>query len=154
MQSSTAAEPVSRNRLWTGRILTSLAVLFLLFDSVIKLTRIAPVRESFGRLGYPTSVAVGIGLLELACLALYVIPRTSVLGAILLTGFLGGATAAHVRVGDPLVSHVLFPAYVGVLVWGGIFLRDARLRALVPLRTVRRASFTEGSRDTTTRLIA
>jgi len=154
MQSSTAAEPVSRRRLWTGRILSCLAVLFLLFDSVIKLTRIAPVRESFERLGYHPSVAVGIGLLELACLTLYVIPRTSVLGAILLTGFLGGATATHVRVGDPLMSHVLFPTYVGVLVWGGLFLRDARLRALVPLRSVRRASFKEASRDTRTRLIA
>lgn len=154
MQSSTAAEPVSRKRLWTGRILSSLAVLFLLFDSVIKLTPIAPVRESFERLGYPLSVAVGIGLLELACLALYVIPRTSVLGAILLTGFLGGATATHVRVGDPLVSHVLFPTYIGVLVWGGLFLRDSRLSALVPLRSVRRSSFTVASRDTRTRLIA
>ena len=153
MQSRTS-EPVSRKRLWTGRILSSLAALFLLFDSVIKLTPIAPVREAFERLGYPLSLAVGIGLLELACLALYVIPRTSVLGAILLTGFLGGATATHVRVGDPLASHVLFPTYVGVLVWGGLFLRDARLRALVPLRSVRRASITEASRDARTRLIA
>jgi hypothetical protein len=81
------------------------------------------------------SVSVGIGLLELVCLVLYVIPRTSVLGAILLTGYLGGAVATHVRVGSPMLTHVLFPIYVAALVWGGLFLREARLRALVPLRS-------------------
>jgi hypothetical protein len=96
---------------------------------------IDPVVESFGRLGYPVSVSVGIGLLELVCLVLYVIPRTSVLGAILLTGYLGGAVATHVRVGSPMLTHVLFPIYVAALVWGGLFLREARLRALVPLRS-------------------
>jgi len=126
---------MSNKRLWAGRVITALPVLFLLFDIVIKLMQIAPVRESFVRLGYPESVAVGIGTLELVCLALYLIPRTSVLGAILLTGYLGGAVATHVRVGDPLVSHVLFPTYVGALIWGGLYLREDRLRALVPLRS-------------------
>jgi hypothetical protein len=126
---------MSNKRLWAGRVITALPVLFLLFDIVIKLMQIAPVRESFARLGYPESVAVGIGTLELVCLAVYLIPRTSVLGAILLTGYLGGAVATHVRVGDPLVSHILFPTYVGALIWGGLYLREDRLRALVPLRS-------------------
>jgi len=130
----TQAPPVSKRRLWGGRVITALPALFLLSDSVIKLVTLAPVAESFARLGYPESLAPGIGILELLCIALYVIPRTSILGAILLTGFLGGATATHVRVGDPLFTHVLFPSYVGGLIWGGLFLRDDRLRALIPLR--------------------
>jgi DoxX-like family len=93
------------------------------------------VVEAFNQLGYPVSLAPAIGILELACVVIYVIPRTAVLGAILLTGFLGGAVAIHVRVGDPLFTHTLFPIYVGVLVWGGLFLREARLRALIPLRS-------------------
>src|SRR5882724_5575914 len=121
---------VSKKRLWTGRLLSALAVLFLLFDSVIKLMRIAPVVESFTRLGLPVDLAVGIGLLELVCLVVYLIPRTSIPGAILLTGFLGGAVLTHVRIGDPLFSHVLFPVYIGALIWGGLFLRN-RLQALV-----------------------
>jgi len=121
---------VSKKRLWAGRILSGLAVLFLLFDSVIKLLKIPPVVESLIRLGIPVDLARGIGSLELACLVLYVIPRTSIPGAILLTGFLGGAVMTHVRVGDPLLSHVLFPVYVGALIWGGLFLRG-RLRAII-----------------------
>ncbi len=115
--------------------MTALPVLFLLFDSVIKLMQITPVVESFNQLGYPASLAPAIGILELVCIALYVIPRTSILGAILLTGYLGGAVATHVRVGSPLFSHVLFPIYVAVLIWGGLVLRDERLRGLVPLRS-------------------
>jgi hypothetical protein len=118
----------TRRTRWTGRILSGLAILFLAWDASIKLMVLAPVAEAFGRLGYPVSLAVGIGLLELACLALYVIPRTSVLGAVLLTGFLGGAISTHVRVQDPLLTHSFFPVYVGLLVWGGLLLRDARLR--------------------------
>ncbi len=118
-------------RAWVGRILSALAASFLVFDSVIKLMSIAPVAEAFTRLGLPLSIARGIGALELACLAVHLIPRTAPLGAILLTGFLGGAVAIHVRVGDPLVSHVLFPIYVGILVWGGYWLRDDRLRAFL-----------------------
>jgi hypothetical protein len=119
---------------WPGRILSGIPVAFLSFDGVIKLIGIEPVVESFLRLGYSPSVAIGIGLLEIACTVAYVVPRTAVLGAILLTGFLGGATATHVRVGDPLLSHVLFPFYVGALLWAGLLLRDTRLRALIPLR--------------------
>jgi hypothetical protein len=110
-------------------------VLFLLFDAIIKLIKIRPVVEGFARLGYPEGVAVPIGALLLVCVIIYVIPRTSVLGAILLTGYLGGAVATHVRVGDPLFSHVLFPTYVGLLIWGGLYLREERLRALVPLQS-------------------
>lgn len=122
--------PASKAWRWAGSILTALPVLFLLFDSVIKLLKLDPVVESFARLGYPVSVARGIGLLELVLIAVYLTPRTSVLGAILLTGYLGGAVSTHVRVGDPLLSHILFPIYVGVLLWGGLLLRDHRLRAL------------------------
>lgn len=117
-----------------GLIVSALPVLFLVFDGVIKLLTIAPVIESSERLGLPVDIAFGIGLLELVCLAIYLWPRTAILGAILLTGFLGGAIAIHVRVGDPLLTHVLFPSYVGALLWGGLFLRDDRLRALLPLR--------------------
>ncbi len=116
---------------WAGRILSGIAVLFLLWDGAIKLLVLAPVAEAFVRLGYPVSLSVGIGVLELACLAIYVIPRTSLLGAVLLTGFLGGAVATHVRVEDPLLTHALFPIYVGALVWGGLVLRNDRVRALV-----------------------
>jgi hypothetical protein len=129
MRSATRTAAISKT-VWAGRILSALAVLFLLFDSVIKLITIQPVVESFTRLGYPTSLAIGIGTLELACLVLYLIPRTRLLGVVLLTGYLGGAVATHLRVGDPLLTHVLFPTYIGALVWGGLLLRDARLRAL------------------------
>ena len=125
-------EPGSSNRwIWTGRVLSGLAAAFLLFDSVIKLARIAPVAEAFGRLGYPADLAAGIGALELACLAAYLLRPISIPGAILLTGFLGGAVASHVRIGDPLLSHVLFPTYVGALLWAGLFLRDGRLRTIL-----------------------
>ena len=125
----------SNKERWAGRIMTPLPVLFLLFDSVIKLIRIDPVVQSFTELGYPVDLAVGIGIVELVCLLVYLIPRTSLLGAILLTGYLGGAVATHVRVGSPWFTHVLFPIYVAALLWGGIYLREDRLRALVPLRT-------------------
>jgi hypothetical protein len=128
------ATVVSKKRLWTGRILTGLPVLFLIFDIVIKLMVIDPVVESFTRLGWPVSIAVGIGLLELICLVIFLIPRTSVLGAILLTGYLGGAVATHVRVGDPWPSHALFPVYVALMLWGGLYLREPRLATLLPLR--------------------
>ena len=135
MQSDTQTAPVSKKMLWAGRILSALAVLFLLFDGGIKLTNLAAVTESFARLGYPESLAIRIGILELVCTVVYVIPRTSVLGAILLTGFLGGAIATHLRIGDPLFTHLFFPIYLGVLVWGGLYLREDRLGALVPLRS-------------------
>jgi hypothetical protein len=129
MTSDTRTQTGSKGSRWAGRILSGLAVLFLTWDGTIKLLALAPVVESFIRLGYPVSVSTSIGILELVCLALYVIPRTSVLGAVMLTGFLGGAIATHVRVEDPLFSHTLFPIYVSLLVWGGLWLRDERLRA-------------------------
>jgi hypothetical protein len=113
-----------------GWAVTALPVLFLLFDATIKLLQIQPVVEAFQRLGIPGHLAPSIGALQLACILLYLYPRTALLGAVLLTGFLGGATLTHVRVGDPLFSHTLFPAYIGAMAWAGLYLRDARLRAL------------------------
>jgi hypothetical protein len=135
MQSDSRAVVVSKKSLWAGRIISALAVLFLLFDSVIKVTRLPVAVEGTTQLGYPESVVLGIGIVELSCLALYVFPPTSILGAILLTGYLGGAIATHVRVGNPLFTHILFPVYVAALIWGGPYLRDSRLRALIPLRS-------------------
>ena len=136
MQATALAVQTSSKALWTGRILSGLVVLFLLVDAGFKLIKPlpAPAVQAFGQLGYPVGLAAGIGILLLACVALYAVPRTSVLGAILLTGYLGGAVASHVRVGDPWFSHALFPVYIGLLVWGGLYLRDERVRALIPLR--------------------
>jgi hypothetical protein len=136
MQSAIQAISISTKGAWTGRIMSAIAVLFLLFDSFIKFTNIPGVLDAFTRLGYPVNLAPAIGILELFLLVLYLIPRTSIFGAILFTGHLGGAIASHVRIGDPLFSHVLFPIYVGVLLWGGLYLRDEKLRALFPLRHV------------------
>jgi DoxX-like family len=127
-------ETESKRTVLFGRILSGLPVLFLLFDSLIKFTNMAPVSESFRQLGYPILLAPVIGTIELICILIYVVPQTSVLGAVFLTGYLGGAIATHVRVGNPLFSHVLFPIYVALLLWGGIYLREARLRALIPFR--------------------
>ena len=127
---STAA--ISKKALWAGHIISALPVLFLLLDSIGKFVRPAAVVEGTVKLGYSETVILPLGIVLLVCTALYAIPNTSVLGAILLTGYLGGAVATHVRVGDPLFSHVLVPVYVSVLVWLGLYLRDARLRALVP----------------------
>ena len=135
MQSNTQTAPVSRKRLWAGRIMSALPVLFLLLDGIAKLVKPAPVVEGTVKLGYPETVIIPLGIVLLASTILYTIPRTSVLGAILLTGYLGGAVATHVRNGDPLFTHVLFPVYLGVLIWGGLYLRDDRLRALIPLRS-------------------
>ena len=136
MQSATQTAATSKKGLWAGRALSVLPVLFLLFDAVFKLLRPTPVPvvEAFNKLGYPPTLAVTLGVLLLACLVVYMIPKTAVLGAILLTGYLGGAVATHVRVGDPLVSHVLFPVYMGLFIWGGLYFRDERLRVLIPLR--------------------
>jgi DoxX-like protein len=124
----------SRRQVLTGRVLTGLAVAFLLFDTVLKVAKLPAVVQGTAQLGYPAHLVLGIGIIELVCLALYAIPRTAVLGAILLTGYLGGAVATHVRVQSPLFSHILFPVYVALLIWGGLYLRDERLRALIPLR--------------------
>jgi len=117
-----------------GWVLIGLASAFLAFDSVGKLLRLAPVVEGTTQLGYPASVILPLGLLQLCCLALFLVPRTAVLGAVLLTGYLGGAIATHLRLGNPLFTHVLFPTYVGVLVWGALFLVDARVRAALAPR--------------------
>ncbi len=129
-QSQPTVAVTSKKRLRAGQIVSALPVLLLLFDTVIKLMKIAPVVDGFQRLGYPESLARGIGLLELACVVVYVIPRTAVPGAILLTGFLGGAIATHLRIGDPAFNRTLFPLYVGALLWLGLFLRGARLARL------------------------
>lgn len=134
MQAATQTALISKTALWTGRILSGVSVLFLLFDSAIKLIQAAPVLEGMPRLGWPASLAVPLGTILLICVILYVIPRTSVLGAILLTGYLGGAVATHTRIGDPLFSHILSPVYMGIFIWGGLYFRDARVRALIPVR--------------------
>jgi len=139
MPSDTQNAPVSKKGLWAGRIMSALVILFLVFDIVIKFVKPAPapVVEAIAHPGLSLSLAAVLGTVLLVSTALYVIPITSVLGAILLTGYLGGAVATHLRVGDPLFSHVLFPTYLGVLLWGGLYLRESRLRALIPLRTPR-----------------
>jgi hypothetical protein len=122
-----------KKSLLTGRIISALPILFLLVDGVMKLAKPAIVVNATVELGYPETVILPIGIVLLACTVLYVIPRTSVLGAILLTGYLGGAVATQVRVGNPLISHILFPGYVAMLLWGGLWLRDPRLREFIPL---------------------
>jgi hypothetical protein len=112
------AAPVSKAMLWAGRIMTALPALFLLMDGIMKLMKPEAVVKATVELGYPESVIMGLGIVLLVCVILYVVPRTAVLGAILLTGYLGGAIATHVRVGNHLFSHVLFPVYLGVLIWG------------------------------------
>lgn len=136
MITATQSVPPVKTAIWVGRIISALAVLFLSFDSIIKVLNLPPAVEATTQLGYPADLVIGIGILQLICLAIYVIPQTSVLGAILLTGYLGGAVATQVRVGSPLFS-IIFPMIIGVLIWGGLFLRDDRLRALIPLRRFR-----------------
>jgi DoxX-like family len=123
--------PISRGALWTGRVMSAMVALFLLFDGAMKLVKPGFVVEATVRLGYSESVIVPLGVVLLVCTALYLIPSTAVLGAILLTGYLGGAVATHVRHEDSLFE-MLFPVIFGVLLWGGLLLRDWRLRALVP----------------------
>ncbi|HKT52961.1 MAG TPA: DoxX family protein [Caulobacteraceae bacterium] len=119
---------------WTGRVLSGLTIVFLILDSGMKLLDMPQVRAAMRPLDYPAYLARPIGEIELTCLVLYAIPRTAPLGAILLTGLLGGAIASHLRVGDPLISHVLFGVYVGLMAWGGLYLRDEKVRALIPWR--------------------
>jgi hypothetical protein len=116
---------------WIGRVLTAISALFLAFDAAVKLVHPAFVTEASSRIGFPDDLAGPLGVILLACLALYLVPRTAVLGATLLTGYLGGAVAIHARIADPLLSNTLFPVYVAVLLWGGLFLRDARVRAAI-----------------------
>lgn len=119
---------LSKNALWAGRILSGLGVLFLAFDAVFKLVLSPEAVKGSAELGYAASTVFGLGVLELVLLVVYLVPRTAVLGAVLWTGYFGGAIATHVRVGNPLFSHVLFPVYVAAFLWVGLWLRDARVR--------------------------
>ncbi len=124
----------NKKRLWAGRIMSGLVIAFLLMDGVMKLLMLPPAIKGTVKLGYEASVILPLGILLLVCTLMYAIPRSSVLGAVLLTGYLGGAVATHVRVGDPLFSHILFPVYLGIILWGGLYLRDDRVRALLPIQ--------------------
>ncbi len=135
-EAGTPKVSVSKRALWAGRIMSALPVLFLLVDGVMKLVKPPAVVQATVDLGYPESSIIGLGIVLLACVVLYVIPRTSVLGAILLAGYLGGAVATHVRVASALFTHTLFPVYLAALIWGGLFLRDPRVRMLIPLRKI------------------
>ena len=128
--------PVSKPALWLGRVLSGLVILFLLFDGAIKLVPWPVVTETMDRIGYGSSetLARGLGIVTIVCTVLYAIPPTSILGAILLTGYLGGAMASHLRIGSPLFSHILFGFYLGLMLWGGLWLRDKSLRASIPFR--------------------
>jgi hypothetical protein len=125
---------ISRSAVWTGQVLSGLAVAFLIFDAVLKVLELRVAVEATTNLGYPPGVIFALGLIQSALLVLYLLPRTSILGAVLWTGYLGGAVAAHVRVGSPLFSHTLFPIYVAVLLWAGLWLRDKELRSVLPVR--------------------
>jgi hypothetical protein len=130
----TSAAPATGAVRWTGRVLRALVVLFLLFDGLIKVARLPVVEETMAQLGYPAGLGFGLGVLTLAIALLYALPRTALLGAILLTGLLGGAMATHLRAGSPLFSHLLFGLYIGLMAWGGLYLRDEKLRAWLPIR--------------------
>jgi hypothetical protein len=134
MSQTEVQPPVTRAALWSGWVISVLPALLLLFSGAMKLAKPPAVVEGFTSLGWPERYALGLGVVELACTVIYLIPRTSVLGAILLTGYLGGAIATHVRMEDLfIVPHIA----LGVMVWLGLYLRDPRLRALVPLRRPR-----------------
>ena len=124
----------SPRMVWAGRILSGLVILFMIFDGVIKLPPLDVVPQSMAQLGWPTDVGTArlLGIISLAAAALYAWPRTAFLGAILLTAYFGGAIATHVRIGNPLFSHTFFGVYLGIIMWGGLWFRDARLRALLP----------------------
>lgn len=135
MEFTVQGTPAASNKaVWTGRVLSGLVILFLVFDGGIKLVPLDVVTETTAQLGYPgtASFARFLGVVTLVCTLLYAYPRTAVLGAILLTGYLGGAIATHVRIGNPLFSHTLFGVYLGLMLWGGLYLRDPRIRALIP----------------------
>ncbi len=129
-----ANSAISKGASRTGLGLMALAILFLAFDATVKLIVIPEAVSATAELGWPTSTLRALGWLQLALLVLYVTPRTAILGALLWTGYLGGAVATHVRVGNPWPSHVLFPVYVALLLWGALWLRDRRVRAMLPLR--------------------
>ena len=128
--------PTAKASIWAGRVLSGLVIVFLLFDGAIKLIPLSVVTETSAQLGLPASVSMArtLGTLTLLCTVLYAFPRTAVLGAILLTGYLGGAIATHLRVGSPIFTHLLFGFYLGLMAWGGLYLRDGNLRRLLPFR--------------------
>ena len=134
MQTMVQTSETSNAALWTGRIMSGLVIAFMLLDGAMKLVPLDVVVTTSEQMGIPGSLARTLGIIGLICTLLYAVPRTSVLGAILLTGYLGGAIASHLRLGDPIFTHTLFGLYLGLLAWGGLYLRDARLRALIPLR--------------------
>ena len=131
---ATITQAPSRPMLWAGRVMSGLVILFLAMDTAMKLADLPQVKQAAAGIGWPVGLDRTLGVIELVCLVLYAVPRTAVLGAILTTGLCGGAIAAHLRLGDPLFSHVLFGVYIGVMAWGGLWLRDPRLRALMPVR--------------------
>ncbi len=131
---ATTMTPPAKWMTWAGWALTGIVALFLAMDGAMKLVDVPQVKAATLALGWPQALDRTLGVIEVACLVLYVIPRTALLGAILTTGLLGGAIAAHLRVADPLFSHTLFGVYVGLMTWGGLWLRDARLRELMPVR--------------------
>ena len=128
--------PVSKPARWTGRVLSGLVVVFLLFDGAVKLVPWPIVTETMDKMGYGSSenLARSLGIITIVCTVLYAVPPTSILGAILLTGYLGGAIASHLRIGSPLFTHILFGFYLGLMMWGGLWLRDKNLRAMLPFR--------------------
>lgn len=126
----------AERRPWAGYIISALPVLFLLMDAIGKFVRPEAVVSGTVELGYPETVILPLGVILLACVALYVIPQTAVLGAILLTGYLGGAVATHVRIGNPMFTHVLFPVYIGIFLWLGLYLRSRKLRELIPFGAI------------------
>jgi len=130
MQSETQAGPVSKRMLWTGRIISALPVLLFVTTGIFGLLKPAAAMQGAAHYGFPDGVLLRVTIVEIGCAILYVIPRTAVLGAILLTGYLGGAVVTHVRVGEPF----FIPVIVGIMVWAGLYLRDARVRELIPLR--------------------
>src|ERR1700732_3712937 len=136
MSTIAEAPPVSGPALWLGRVLSGMVIVFMLFDGAIKLVPWPVVTETMDRIGYGSSetLARTLGVITMACTLLYAIPPTSIVGAILLTGYLGGAMASHLRIGSPLLSHTLFGLYLGLMVWGGLWLRDRNLRTLIPFR--------------------
>jgi hypothetical protein len=134
VQSLTQAGPVSKGRFWTGRIISAVVVLFLLFDSITKVMKVRAVIEASAQLGYPVNAIVTIGIILLVCTVFYIIPQTAVLGAILLTGYLGGAVAANLRIGSAIFN-TFFPIVFAALAWAGLYLRESRLGALIPFRT-------------------
>jgi hypothetical protein len=125
---STAPPRVARSVI-AGRIITGIALAFMTFDVTMKLAGVKEAMDGTAQLGFSTSIVLPLGLIQLACLILYVIPRTAPLGATLLTAYLGGAVAIHVRLGNPMFTHILSPVYVAIFLWGGLYLRDARVRA-------------------------